>query len=164
MKIANVVKQSQSKLSNRRTSDTSELLSAFLSSSGPKANRDVSRLQTHDIARSLDREAKERARATANLSLKVLRVCFGEAEKQDLLTVNPVKRVKFLKSSKEAKRRGFTLADVKRILKECAENVECRGLVLFGLYLGQRAGRPSKTHVARNRFRYRRDCVQHAQD
>jgi integrase len=105
-----------------------------------KNKRDISTLQASDIARFRDREAKERSRATANLSLKVLRVCFGEAEKQDLLTVNPAKRVKLLKSSKDSKRRGFTLEEIKRILKACGNNVEWRGLVLFGLYLGQRLG------------------------
>src|SRR5262245_10007744 len=116
------------------------IIERFLESIGTKANRDVSTLQTHDVARFRDREAKERARATANLSLKVLRVCFGEAEKQDLLTVNPAKRVKLLKSSKESKRRGFTLEEIKRVLKACGDNVEWRGLVLFCLYLGQRLG------------------------
>src|SRR5215510_4181224 len=116
------------------------IIERFLEFIGAKANRDISTLQTHDVTRFRDREAKERARATANLSLKVLRVCFGEAEKQDLLTVNPAKRVKLLKSSKESKRRGFTLAEIKRILKACGDNVEWRGLVLFGLYVGQRLG------------------------
>src|SRR5215831_563068 len=116
------------------------IIERFIESIGVKANRDVSTLQTHDVARFRDREAKERARATANLSLKVLRVCFGEAEKQDLLTVNPAKRVKLLKSSKESRRRAFTLEEVKRILKACGDNVERRGMVLFGLYVGQRLG------------------------
>jgi integrase len=116
------------------------IVERFLEFIGSKANRDVSTLQTHDVARFRDQEAKERARATANLSLKVLRVCFGEAEKQDLLTINPAKRVKLLKSSQESKRRGFTLPEIKRILKACGNNVEWRGLVLFGLYLGQRLG------------------------
>src|SRR6516165_3799676 len=116
------------------------IIARFLEFIGAKANRDVSTLQTHDIARFRDREAKERARATANLSLKVLRVCFGEAEKQDLLTVNPAKRVKLLKSVKDSKRRAFTLPEIKRILKACGDDVEWRGLILFGLYLGQRLG------------------------
>ncbi len=105
-----------------------------------KAKRDLSTLQASDVARFRDREARERSRATANLSLTVLRVCLGEAVKQDLLTVNPAARVKRLKSSKESKRRAFTLAEIKRILKACDDNVEWRGLVLFGLYLGQRLG------------------------
>ena len=40
----------------------------------------------------------------------------------------------------ESKRRPFTFAAIKRILKACEHDVEWRGLVLFGLYLGQRLG------------------------
>src|SRR6266480_8142970 len=109
-----------------------------------KSKRDLSTLQASDIARFRDRETKERARATANLSLKVLRVCLGEAVRQGLLTINPAVRVKLLKSSKESKRRAFTLSEIKRILKGCGNDVEWRGLVLFGLYLGQRLGDLSK--------------------
>jgi integrase len=105
-----------------------------------KNKRDISTLHASDIARFRDREAKERSRATANLSLKVLRICLGEAVRQGLLTVNPGVRVKMLKFAKESKRRAFTLAEIKRILKACGHNVEWRGLVLFGLYLGQRLG------------------------
>ena len=46
--------------------------------------------------------------------------------------------MKLRKSSNESKRRPFTLAEIKRILKAC--DTEWRGLVLFGLYLGQRLG------------------------
>jgi integrase len=60
--------------------------------------------------------------------------------RQGLLTVNPAANVKLLKSSSESKRRAFTLSEIKRILKACGDNIEWRGLVLFGLYLGQRLG------------------------
>ena len=115
------------------------IVERFTDSIGAKANRDVATLQTSDIARFRDNEAKERARATANLSLKVLRVCFGEAVRQRLLTVNPAGRVKLLKSSDKSARRAFSLSEIKRILKACGDD-EWRGLVLFGLYLGQRLG------------------------
>jgi integrase len=105
-----------------------------------KAKRDLATLQASDIARFRDREARMRSRSTANLSVKVLRVCFGEAVRQGLLTVNPASRVKLLKSSNESKRRAFTLSEIKRILKACGDDAEWRGLVLFGLYLGQRLG------------------------
>jgi integrase len=105
-----------------------------------KSNRDLATLHTNDIARFRDRELKERARATANLGVKVLRVALGEAVRQGLLTINPAQRVKLLKSSSESKRRAFTLAEIKRILKACVHDVEWTGLVLFGLYLGQRLG------------------------
>jgi integrase len=107
---------------------------------GAKSNRDLATLQASDVARFRDREAKQRSRATANLNVKVLRVCFGEAVRQGLLTVNPASRVKLLKSTKESKRRAFTLSEIKRILKACGDDAEWRGLVLFGLYLGQRLG------------------------
>jgi integrase len=105
-----------------------------------KSKRDLATLQTSDVARFRDREVKERARATANLGVKVLRVCLGEAVRQGLLSVNPAANVKLLKSSKESKRRAFTLSEIKRVLKACEHDVEWRGLVLFGLYLGQRLG------------------------
>src|SRR5436190_20155367 len=96
-----------------------------------KSKRDLSTLQASDVARFRDREAKELSRSTANL---------GEAVRQGLLTVNPAVRVKLFKSNAESKRRAFTLAEIKRILKACGDDTEWRGLVLFGLYLGQRLG------------------------
>jgi len=105
-----------------------------------KSKRDLSTLQASDVARFRDREAKELSRSTANLGVKVLRICLGEAVRQGLLAVNPAVRVKLLKSTAESKRRAFTLTEIKRILKACDDNVEWRGLVLFGLYLGQRLG------------------------
>jgi integrase len=105
-----------------------------------KSKRDLSTLQASDIARFRDREAKELSRSTANLSVKVLRICLGEAVRQGLLAVNPAVRVKLLKSTTESKRRAFTLNEIKRILRACGHDSEWRGLVLFGLYLGQRLG------------------------
>ena len=70
----------------------------------------------------------------------MLRICFGEAARQGLLAVNRAVRVKLLKSTAESKRRAFTLNEIKRILRACGNDAEWRGLVLFGLYLGQRLG------------------------
>src|SRR2546426_8746315 len=112
----------------------------FLEFLGAKGNRDLSTLQAVDITRFLDREAKALSRATANLSLKVLRVCLGEAVRQGLLAVNPAVRVPVLKTRDKSARRAFSLSEIKRILKACGDDAEWRGLVLFGLYLGQRLG------------------------
>src|SRR5947208_5788484 len=116
------------------------IVDRFLECIGAKANRDLSTLQANDIARFRDREAKALSRATANLSLKVLRVCFGEAVGRGWVPVNPAVRVPVLKSRDKYTRRAFTLAEIKRILKACGDDAEWRGLVLFGLYLGQRLG------------------------
>jgi integrase len=117
-----------------------------------------------DITRFRDREAKALSHATANLSVKVLRVCFGEAVRQGLLTVNPAVRVPVLKTRDKSAGRAFTLPEIKRILKACGDDVEWRGLVLFGLYLGQRLGDLRKAHMARGESRNGRGCVHCAQD
>jgi integrase len=75
--------------------------------------------------------------STANLSIQVLRVCFHDAVKQKLITTNPASDVKLLDSD-DAKRRAFTIPEIQRVLKACDD--EWRGLVLFGLYIGQRLG------------------------
>jgi integrase len=115
-----------------------------------KNKRDLSTLHASDVARFRDREAKELSRSTANLGVKVLRICFGEAARQGLLAVNPAVRVKLLKSTAESKRRAFTLNEIKRILRACGNDAEWRGLVLFGLYLGQRLGDLAKLTGARS--------------
>jgi hypothetical protein len=48
-----------------------------------KSKRDLSTLQASDVARFRDREAKELSRSTANLGVKVLRICFGEQRGRD---------------------------------------------------------------------------------
>jgi integrase len=104
------------------------------------SNRHIATLNSTDIARFRNREATQLARGTVNLRLTVLRMCFGEAVRQGLLTSNPAARVDNLKSSAESKRRAFTLDEVRRILRACGDDHEWKGLVLCGLYLGQRLG------------------------
>jgi integrase len=138
------------------------IVERFLECIGAKANRDLSTLQAVDVARFRDSEAEQRARATANLSLAVLRVCFAEAVQQDLLTINPAVRVKRLKSTKESTRRPFSFTEIKRILKACGDDQEWRGLVLFGLYLVQRLGDLARLTGARSTSRQVRLRSQHA--
>src|SRR4029450_4186475 len=80
------------------------IIERFIDSIGMKAKRDLSTLQALDVTRFRDREAKELSRATANLSLKVLPVCFGEAVRQGLLATNPAVRVPILKTSDKSAR------------------------------------------------------------
>ena len=119
----------------------SSIIAAFLESLGKSAERDLATLRADAIARFRDSEAKSRARATANLSLKVLRMALGNAVRHGLLTVNPAEKVDALKARGEARRRNFTAAEIRRVLDATDENPEWRGLVLFGLYTGQRRDR-----------------------
>ena len=129
-----------------------------------KSKRDLSTLQASDVARFRDREAKELSRSTANLSLKVLRVCFGEAVRQGLLASNPAVRVKLLKSSQESKRRAFTVSEIKRVLKACSDDVEWRGPCAVRPVSRTTAGRPGTPHMARGESRAGRDRIHSAQD
>jgi len=115
------------------------VIQRFLDFLGEAAiNRDIATLHSTDIARFRNREATQLSRGTVNLRMTVLRICLGEAVRQGLLTSNPSERVDKFKSSAESKRRAFTLPEIQRILKAC--DTEWRGLVLFGLYTGQRLG------------------------
>jgi integrase len=133
---AKTVETTESTVNSYRTA-----LRRFIDFLGPsKAKRDLATLQASDVAQFRDDEVSELSRSTANFKLSVLRICLGEAVRQGLLTNNPATRVKLLKSTAESKRRAFTLDEIKRILKACGDDTEWRGLVLFGLYLGQRLG------------------------
>ena len=105
-----------------------------------KSKRDLHALNDTDIERFHIREAKELSQGTADLSLKVLRVCLGAALKKKLLALNPAVSVETINSNGDSKRRAFTVPEIKRILRACRDDQEWRGLVLFGLYLGQRLG------------------------
>jgi Phage integrase SAM-like domain len=129
-----------------------------------KSKRDLSTLQASDVARFRDREAKELSRSTANLGVKVLRICLGEAVRQGLLALNPAVRVKLLKSKAESKRRAFTLTEIKRILRACGDDTEWRGHRVVRPVSRPTARRLSSPHVACSRFGLRRDCVYDAQD
>lgn len=116
------------------------IVQRFVDFLGPDAERDLATLRVNQIGKFRDREGSELARGTANLSIKVLRVSLGEAVRQGLISANPAAQVEVLKARGEAKRRAFTTAEIARVLKACGEDQEWRGMVLFGLYTGQRLG------------------------
>ncbi len=72
--------------------------------------------------------------------MKVIRSCFGDALKQGLLTANAAKQVPTISNRDRggSVRRGFTIAEVKRLLTKA--DTEWRGMILFGLYTAQRLG------------------------
>ncbi|MDB6173785.1 MAG: hypothetical protein JWL59_3096 [Chthoniobacteraceae bacterium] len=116
------------------------IVTRFLEFLGKAADKDIAALKTSEIGKFRDREGTDLARGTANLSLKVLRVCLSEAVRQGLITTNPAAQVEILKSRGEATRRAFTVAEIGRVLEGCGTDQEWRGMVLFGLYTGQRLG------------------------
>jgi integrase len=116
-------------------------LRRFLEFLGSKAGEDLDALKVNDVLRYRDYVAKRLSATSTNMELKVLRACLYSAQKQDLVEKNVAAKVDILKQRGENKRRGFTLTEVGRVLKRCDEaGGEWRGLVLTGLYTGQRLG------------------------
>ena len=99
----------------------------------------LSHLEKDDIADFRDSISANRSSGTANLALKIIRIAFGQAKRDGLLATNPAEQIKILKPTKTGmERRAFTLPELKRVL-DVADS-EMKGLIIFGLYTGQRLG------------------------
>lgn len=130
----------------RRKDDTSartyqayaQIVRDFLTSLGERAERDISQISKADVAKYRDAVLKRTSSATANKALKYLRVALGAAYKDGFTQDNPAAKLDILKrrDSDQAQRRPFTLNELKTILSHAGS--EWKGLILFGLYTGQR--------------------------
>ena len=110
----------------------------FLNSLGDRANRDISTLSRRDILKFRDDLASRVGPSSVNHSVKVVRMALKDAQSEGLLMLNPAFGVRSVKEHETARRRPFTLKEIRRVLR--AANGEWRGLILFGLYTGQRLG------------------------
>jgi integrase len=72
---------------------------------------------------------------TANNKLKIVRTLFQSAWRDGLLTDNPAAKVTALKAG-DGHRRAFTLSELKLLLGAASQ--DWRGMILAGLYTGQR--------------------------
>ncbi len=105
---------------------------AFL---GDRAAQPIHYVTPAQVAAWRDRSATKATPRTANNKLKIIRTLFQSAWREGLLADNPAAKVSSLKT-KEGTRRPFTLDELKAILRVATP--EWRGMVLFGLYTGQR--------------------------
>ena len=106
---------------------------------GAKTERDITNIRAADIMQFRDALAKTKATGTVNVALKIIRSAFAQARRDGLIDVNEAERVTLLKRrGNQVERRAFTLDELKRILEAADE--EWRGMILFGLYTGQRLG------------------------
>lgn len=106
----------------------------FVGSLGPRADIDVSMLTKADVAKYRDAVRNRTSVATANKSLKYLRVALGAAYKDGLAQDNPAAKLDVLARTAEGQteRRAFTLEELKALYRVATG--EWRGLILFGLY------------------------------
>ena len=129
----------RNELSSTTTARYTQIVGQFTAHLGPRVRVDLSHLERDDIASFRDLIASSRSTGTANTTLKIIRTAFGQAKRDGLLATNPAEQVRVLKSKPTGtERRAFTLAELKRVL-DVAE-AEMKGLIIFGLYTGQRLG------------------------
>ena len=110
----------------------------FQESIGKRAEKDISLVTPAQASSWRDGLAGRLAAHTVNKAIKALRGAWSQAAKEGLATSNPFKTVDLVKGRKtfETTRRAFTLDELRRILD--AASGEWRGIILFGLYTGQR--------------------------
>ena len=110
----------------------------FLEWLGEDAARDmmsVTRRRLEEYRRHL---ADALSAATANHAVKILRMIFRRARLDGVIFTDPAEGVALVKVQRQERRRPFTVAELRAVLAIADE--EWRGLVLFGLYSGQRLG------------------------
>ncbi|CAM2981579.1 tyrosine-type recombinase/integrase [Rariglobus hedericola] len=127
-----------SKGSHKRYENAVDKLLAFL---GERAERDIAYITKKDLTDLRDATAKTLSISTANTDLKILRIAFKQAVTDGLRLDNPGAAVSVLEDRKDAdapERRPFTMEEIEKLL--AVAKGEWRGLILGGLYLGQRLG------------------------
>ncbi len=112
---------------------------AFKDFLGSKINKDLSRLSSDDVLKFRDACAKTHSVGTVNTNLRAVRACIGAAWRQSLVERNVAARVPALKERGENNRRALVAEELRRVLEICGDTA-WRGLVLVGLYTGQRLG------------------------
>jgi integrase len=124
----------------KATGDTyTNTAKAFVESLGDRAKLDVSAITPQDILRFRDQLATRLSVSSTNGAVKIVRMALKDAQAHSLVTANAAGGVRPIKSADErGRRRPFTLKEIKRILRVASD--EWRGIVLFGLYSGQRLG------------------------
>ena len=114
----------------------SAILRHFIAYLGPKAEQDISHLNSREISAARDQLAQKLTPSSANLMVKTLRTALNQALRDGFVDTNEASRVTLIKRLKKAKRRPFTKPEIRKLLK--VADFEWRGIILCGLYTGQR--------------------------
>ncbi len=112
-------------------------LNEFISYLGERGSASLSAVTSDDISGFRDMVAARTSNNNANKKLKHLRIFFRDAEDRGMLICNNAKSVKSLKKE-DSVRRPFTIKEL-RLLMKVADN-EWKGMILAGVYTGQRLG------------------------
>jgi integrase len=118
-------------------------LRKFIDALGRKADCDLNDITRADVIAFRDNMHKRLSAASANQGLKTVRMALKDALVAELVDRNVALGVKRAKHRGEKNaRRPFTFPEMKKILKSA--DPEWQGMILFGLYTGQRLSDISK--------------------
>ena len=110
----------------------------FLSALGAKADRNLNEITRSDVIGFRDDLHKRLSATSANQAIKIVRSALKDALIAELVDRNVAVGVKRVKHRGEVNaRRPFTIPELKAILAQ-AKGTEWEGLILFGIYTGQR--------------------------
>lgn len=105
---------------------------------GPAADRDLAAYTIDEATRFRDHLVENLSAGSAKLAVKILKALFSAAAARGLIPDSTVQTLKTPKARSSGVRRAFTDSEIRALLKH-AEG-EWRGLILFGLFTGQRLG------------------------
>src|SRR5690625_72447 len=111
----------------------------FLEYLGDTKERDLAFLTQKHFAEYRDHVANRLSVSSANNQLKILRILMQDGLRDGLLLTNPAALVRTIRKKGAAnERRAFTIEEVKKLLAVADD--EWKGMMLTGLYTGQRLG------------------------
>jgi len=131
---------------------------------GKRAGEALVYIEKSDIAGFRDRVASSRAPAAANGRLKILRIALQQAWRDGVLDENPAGKVPLLKVVRAhvTSRRPFAPKELQSLIR--AADGDWKGVILFGVYTGQRLGDIVPTPWGQSRPRRANARVHHAKD
>ena len=105
-----------------------------------KRDKDLVFITINDLTQYRDHIARELSISSANTHLKIIRAALQDALRRGLIESNPAALVPVIKrkSGTANERRAFTLPELRKILE--VANFEWQGIILTGIYTGQRLG------------------------
>ena len=135
--ITSWLKTKELTLATSSLSEYQTAADALLTHLGAKAKKHMDVITVRDLSSFRDTLAGRVSGATVNKTVKILRGAWHKAMKDGIIRDNVFTRVELVKEN-ASKRRAFSLDELRDILAAC--DVEWRGMVLCGCYLGQRLG------------------------
>ncbi len=113
-----------------------EVIGRLIEFLGDKSDDEIQFVTRADLERFRDSEFAKYAPSTVNLSIKIVRMFFREALVREYIDSNPTLSLASVKKGNEPGKRPFTIEEIKSLIE--VASLEWRGIILFGLYTGQR--------------------------